>query len=122
MARKSLKVVGHEDSPRLARLRKEASSLSGFDKALLEDLLVEYDALAAMTEGLRHEVELHGVMVEKEVGSVNNRHYETVENPEFTTYQKAIGRMGDLAKKVSDFAKRSDSTEEEDELASFIRR
>ena len=122
MPRKPLKVVDSTPSKRLVRLRKEADKLSGFDKALLDDLLVEYDALAAMTEGLRHEVEKHGVMVTKEVGSVNNRHVETVENPEFTTYQKAIGRMGDLAKKVSDFAKRSDNTEEEDELASFIRR
>lgn len=121
MARK-MKVISGDKSERLKRLTKEADNLSGFDKALLDDLLTEYDALATMTEGLRHEVEKHGVMVEKEVGSVNNRHLETVENPEFTTYQKAIGRMGDLAKKVSDFAKRSDSTEEEDELGSFIRR
>lgn len=121
MTRK-LKVVENKPSKRLERLKKESSNLSGFDKALLEDLLLEYDALADMTEGLRHEVEKHGVMIDKEVGSVNNRHMETVENPEFTTYQKAIGRMGDLAKKVSDFAKRSDSNEEEDELGSFIRR
>ena len=117
-----MKVVKGKPTERLQRLRKEADSLSGFDKALLDDLLVEYDALATMTVNLRKEVESHGVMIEKEVGSVNNRHLETVENPEFTTYQKAIGRMGDLAKKVSDFAKRSDSTEEEDELGSFIRR
>lgn len=118
----NLKVVEKKQSKRLERLKKEADNLSGFDKALLEDLLIEYDALAAMTEELRHKVEKHGVMIVKEVGSVNNRHDETVENPEFTTYQKAIGRMGDLAKKVSDFAKRSDVNEEEDELGSFIRR
>lgn len=110
------------DSDRLKRLRKESAGLTGFDKALLDDLLIEYDALAEMTEGLRHDVENHGVMIEKEVGTVNNRRMETVENPEFTTYQKAIGRLGDLAKKVSGFAKNSDEPEEEDELASFIRR
>lgn len=121
MAR-GMKLVEKGKSKRLERLTKEANNLSGFDKALLDDLLTEYDALATMTEGLRRKVESHGVMIVKEVGSVNNRHDETVENPEFTTYQKAIARMGDLAKKVSDFAKRSDSTEEEDELGSFIRR
>lgn len=117
-----MKVVANKPSERLARLIREANNLSGFDKALLDDLLTEYDALATMTESLRHKVERHGVMIVKEVGSVNNRHDETVENPEFTTYQKAIARMGDLAKKVSDFAKRSDAAEEEDELGSFIRR
>lgn len=107
----------------LQSMIEESKHLSGLDKILFDGLLGEYDALATMTEGLRHAIEEHGVMIEKQVGSVNNRHIETVENPEFTTYQKAIGRMGDLAKKLSDFAKRSDGNkEEEDELGSFIRR
>lgn len=112
-----------KESAFLTRMKAESDHLSGLDKILFDGLLDEYDALAAMTEDLRHAIEDHGVMIEKEVGSVNNRHTETVENPEFTTYQKAIGRMGDLAKKLSDFAKRSDGDkEEEDELGSFIRR
>lgn len=102
---------------------EESKHLSGLDKILFDGLLEEYDALSTMTEGLRHAIEEHGVMIVKEVGSANNRHYETVENPEFTTYQKAIGRMGELAKKLSDFAKRSDESKEaEDELGNFIRR
>lgn len=109
-------------SARLERLRKESGSLTGFDKALLDDLLTEYDALASMAEGLRHAIESHGVMIEKEVGTVNNRHLETVENPEFTTYQKTIGRLGDLAKKVSGFASNNGSGGEEDDLGAFIRR
>lgn len=112
-----------EESAFLKQMKEQSKSLSGLDKVIFDGLLEEYDALATMTEGLRHDIEDHGVMIEKEVGSVNNRHLETVENPEFTTYQKAIGRLGDLAKKLSDFAKRSDDTgEEEDELVSFIRR
>lgn len=112
-----------EESAFLKQMKEQSKSLSGLDKVIFDGLLEEYDALATMTEGLRHDIEEHGVMIEKEVGSVNNRHLETVENPEFTTYQKAIGRLGDLAKKLSDFAKRSDDAgEEEDELVSFIRR
>lgn len=111
-------------SPRLTRLTKQTESLTGLDKELMDDLLAEYDALASMVEGLRHDVQDHGVMIDKEVGSVNNRHIETVENPEFTTYQKGIARLGDLAKKISDFNKRSDDDieKEEDEVAAFIRR
>lgn len=111
-------------SPRLTRLTKQTESLTGLDKELMDDLLAEYDALASMVEGLRRDVQEHGVMVDKEVGSVNNRHVETVENPEFTTYQKGIARLGDLAKKISDFNKRSDDDIErgEDEVAAFIRR
>lgn len=112
-----------KDSKRIQRLRDEAENLTGFDKALLEDLLVEYDALANMTEDLRHDVQEHGVMIPMEKGGANNRHEVMAENPAFTAYQKAIGRLGDLAKKISDFAKRSDSMPaEEDELASFLRR
>lgn len=111
-------------SGRIERLRKESESLSGFDKALMDDLLVEYDALATMVAGLRNDVQEHGVMVTKVVGAHNPRE-DTVENPEFTTYQKGIARLGDLAKKISDFAKRSDNdgkTGEDDELGAFIRR
>ena len=102
-------------SDRLKKLRKESDGMSGFDKALLDGLLVEYDALAEMTEDLRHMVQSEGVMIDKEVGGANNRHMERVENPSFTAYQKAIGRMGDVAKKASDFAKRSDVEVEEDD-------
>lgn len=117
------KTTGKTDSSFLARMKAESEHLSGLDKILFDGLLDEYDALAAMTKDLRHAIKEHGVMIEKEVGSVNNRHMETVENPEFTTYQKAIGRMGDLAKKLSDFAKRSDEgVVEEDELDAFLRR
>ena len=124
MAQRKKKVAGADESAFLKRMREESEHLSGLDKALFDGLLEEYDALSKMTEGLRHDIEEHGVMIEKEVGSVNNRHMETVENPEFTTYQKAIGRQGDLAKKLSDFAKRSDDDKQgdEDALSAFIRR
>ena len=110
-------------SPRLTRLTKQTESLTGLDKELMDDLLAEYDALATMVEGLRHDVQEHGVMVTKVVGAHNPRE-DTVENPEFTTYQKGIARLGDLAKKISDFNKRSDNDidKEEDEVAAFIRR
>lgn len=115
--------VKRDDSTFLSRMRAESKHLTGLDKTLFDGLLEEYDALANMTESLRHAIEEHGVMIEKEVGTVNNRHLERVENPEFTTYQKAIGRLGDLAKKLSDFAKRSDGDirEESDDVANFIR-
>lgn len=110
------------ESARLRKLREQAENLSGLDKELLDNMLVEYDALAAMCEELRLMVERDGVMIDKEVGGANNRHVETVENPAFTAYQKAIGRLGDIGKKISDFAKRSDENVEEDELGSFISR
>ena len=124
MAQRKKKVAGADESAFLKRMREESEHLSGLDKALFDGLLEEYDAPSKMPEGLRHDIEEHGVMIEKEVGSVNNRHMETVENPEFTTYQKAIGRQGDLAKKLSDFAKRSDDDKQgdEDALSAFIRR
>ena len=122
MARKAQ--VPEVESERIQRLKEKSKSLTGFDKALLDDLLAEYDALATMVEGLRRDVQKHGVMVTKVVGAHNPRE-DTVENPEFTTYQKGIARLGDLAKKISDFAKRSDddgSDSGDGGLAAFIRR
>lgn len=119
---KEVKPPKQGESERIKRLKEQSKSLTGFDKALMDDLLAEYDALASMVEGLRRDVQEHGVMVTKVVGAHNPRE-DTVENPEFTTYQKGIARLGDLAKKISDFAKRSDDEgSEEDELGAFIRR
>lgn len=106
---------------RLDRLTDESSKLSGFDKALMDDLIAEYDALSQMVDGLRDTVMEKGVMTVKVVGQHNPRE-DTVERPEFTTYQKALKTKSDLAKKLSDFAKRSDEETEEDELASFLGR
>jgi len=108
-----------EATTRLERLQNESAGLTGFDKALLDDLLTEYDALASMTEGLREVILEKGVMEEKEVGTVNNRHIERVERAEFKAYQKAIGRLGDLARKVSSFAKNATAPEEEDDFDAF---
>ena len=106
---------------RLERLRKSVDTMNGIDRVMMDDLIKEYDALASMTEKLRIEVEKDGVMIDKEVGTVNNRHTEKVENPAFTAYSKSIGRLGDLAKKVSAFAKGNEEVEV-DELAGFVGR
>lgn len=102
-------------SDRLKKLRKESDNLSGFDKALLDSLLVEYDALAEFAGVLRNTVRSEGVMVNREVGTANNRHFEDIPNPALKPYESALGRMGDVAKKISDFAKRSDVEVEEDD-------
>ena len=114
MARKA-----KEKSERLERLTEESANLSGFDKALMDDLLSEYDALSTMVDDLRSVILEKGAMTVKLVGQHNPRE-DTVERPEFTSYQKALKTKSDLAKKMSDFAKRSDEEVEEDELASFI--
>ena len=108
------------ESDRLKRLKKESSNLSGFDKAIMDGLLVEYDALAGMVETLRDDVNRNGVMIATEKGAANNRHEVMAENPAFTAYQKAIGRLGDLAKKISDFAKRSEDTPDDDNDSDLI--
>ena len=114
MARKA-----KEKSERLERLTEESANLTGFDKALMDDLLAEYDALSTMVDDLRSVILEKGAMTVKLVGQHNPRE-DTVERPEFTSYQKALKTKSDLAKKMSDFAKRSDEEVEEDELASFI--
>lgn len=105
----------------LEGLNEEAKSLSGMDRKLIEPLLEELDAMRGMVEELRKAVLKEGALIEVEKGGANNRHKELVENPALTAYSKLVGRYSDLSKKVSGFAKGSD-TEEEDSLDAFIRR
>lgn len=120
MARKAKADVKSE---RLERLTDESANLTGFDKALMDDLLAEYDALSSMVDELRSVILEKGAMTVKLVGQHNPRE-DTVERPEFTSYQKAVKTKSDLAKKMSDFAKRSDEEgkdEDKDDLVGWNR-
>jgi hypothetical protein len=112
--------VAVKTGKRIGKLREDADKLSGLDKTLLDDLLVEYDSLSSMVDMLRRDVEVNGIMAPKEVGPAANPRIEMAERPEFTAFQKALKTKTDLAKKISDFAKRSDEEVEEDESESFF--
>lgn len=107
------------DTTYLDQLRSDVDGLSGLDRTLVDPLLVEADALRAFVERLRTEVEERGPMVEEEVGGANNRHIVRRENPALTAYSKAIGRLGDLMKKISSFAKNATAPTEEDDFDVF---
>lgn len=95
------------------RLRTEVAGLKGVDRELVDTLIEEVSALADMVEELRKQVQEDGVMIEMERGGANNRHVELVENPAFTAYSKAVGRLSDIAKKVSGFAKGATGDDED---------
>ena len=116
MAQKKPKEV---DTALLEQLRRDVEGLSGVDRTLIDPLLVEANALKHIVEQLREEVEELGPMIEKEVGTVNNRHMERKENPALTAYSKQVGRLGDLMKKISSFAKNAVAPVEEDEFDVF---
>ena len=106
-------------SPFLKQAREDVSNLSGMDRTLVDPLLIEADALRSFVEELRVMVKEDGPMIEKEVGGANNRHIELVENPALTAYSKNVGRLGDLMKKVSSFAKNASAPDEVDEFEAF---
>ena len=106
-------------SPFLKQAREDVASLSGLDRTMVDPLLIEADALRSFCEELRLTVKDEGPMIEKEVGGANNRHIESVENPALTAYSKNVGRLGDLMKKVSSFAKSATAPEQVDELDEF---
>lgn len=109
-----------QESPFLKQARADVEGLTGVDRTLVDPLLVEADALRMFVETLRVMVEEDGPMIEKEVGSVNNRHIELVENPALTAYSKNVGRLGDLMKKISSFAKNEvEPTEDDDGFDAF---
>jgi hypothetical protein len=103
----------------LKKAREDVAELRGLDRTMVDPLLVEADALRGFCEELRMMVKADGPMVVKEVGGANNRHDELVENPALTAYSKNVGRLGDLMKKVSSFAKNATAPAEVDELDEF---
>ena len=96
-------------------LTEQAKSLIGVDKVLVNNLIEKLCSVNEFTDELSDMVRNDGVMVEKEVGTVNNRHTELVENPALTAYSKNVGRLGDLLKKVSAFADKAPIVEEADD-------
>jgi ParB family chromosome partitioning protein len=88
------------ESARLKKLREQAKDLSGFDRALLDDLLVEYDSLATMTEDLRKRVEDEGVM---EMALVENIQREDLNAIEIAlAYQHLAETTGMTQAKISE--------------------
>lgn len=110
------------DEDHIKELKDAVKSMGGLDAVMMGDLLDKYDALNSVVNELQAIVLEEGAMVEVMRGGANNRHKEKVENPALTAYSKAVGRLGDLAKKISGFAKGDTSVEDEDELVAFNRR
>lgn len=100
------------------RACQDVASLSGIDLTLVKPLLENLGKLYGYLDELSSVIEREGTMVQKEVGSVNNRHMETVENPALASFTKVAGRAGGLARQISAFTKNS-VVEEEDEFDAF---
>ena len=96
-------------------LLKQSESLVGVDKVLVNNLIEKLCSVNEFTDELSDMVRRDGVMVEKEVGTVNNRHNEMVENPAFTAYNKAVKVLADISMKVSRVAKGASSGDEDDD-------
>lgn len=89
-------------------LIKQTEALSGVDKVLVDNLIEKLCAVNDLTDELLQIVrDTGGPMIEKEVGSVNNRHLETVENPAMTSFSKSVKVLADISMKVGRVAKGS---------------
>ena len=105
-----------EESEFLKKAREDVKGMSGIDLTLVDPLLVNLGKLYDYLDELSDAIDKDGAMIEKEVGTVNNRHMETVENPAFKTFTTAIGRAGSVARQISQFTKivAVDEPDEED--------
>lgn len=97
----------------------DVSGMSGIDLTLVKPLLDNLGKLYGYLDELSGVIEREGVMVEKEVGSVNNRHMETVENPALASFTKVAGRAGGLARQISAFTKSAPIAEDDDGFDNF---
>lgn len=98
---------------------EDVNSLSGIDLTLVKPLLENLGKLYGYLDELSSVIDRDGAMVEKEVGSVNNRHMETVENPALASFTKVAGRAGGLARQISAFTKDVVVEVEEDPFDAF---
>ncbi len=121
--------INREDvSKRVDLLKGEipVDEMEGLDLAFVTNLLTEYAGLVEMSISCRESIERDGILIEEPRGGKDNRSMRKVENPAFGTYYKCISRMGDLATKISKFAKQAvQKIEEEDDdngLGAFILR
>lgn len=109
------------ESPFLAQAREDVQTLAGIDRTIVDPLLVNLGKLYDYLDELTSAIDREGAMVEREVGTVNNRHIELVENPALATYTKTVGRAGSLARQISAFTKNAIAPEEavNDEFTDF---
>lgn len=103
-----------------AQACSDVDGLTGIDLTLVKPLLENLGKLYGYLDELSGVIDREGAMVEKEVGSVNNRHMEMVENPALASFTKVAGRAGGLARQISAFTKNAVVIdEEEDDFATF---
>lgn len=94
-------------------LLKQVEGVSGIDRVLVDNLIEKLCSVNDLTDELLGIVrDTGGPMVEKEVGTVNNRHIEAVENPALTSYSKMVKVLADVSMKVTRVAKGSTSDDE----------
>lgn len=95
-------------------LEKQVSgSITGIDRVLVENLIDKLCSVNDFVDDLCQHVLEEGVMIEKEVGTVNNRHVELVENPSMSAYSKMVKVLADVSMKVARVAKGATSEDED---------
>lgn len=97
----------------------DVAGMSGIDLTLVKPLLENLGKLYGYLDELAGVIDEEGAMVEKEVGSVNNRHMEMVENPALASFTKVAGRAGGLARQISAFTKNATAGDDIDEFDKF---
>ena len=85
----------------------------------IEDLEREYDRIDKMVQETGEQLESDGIVVEREVGTVNNRHIALVENELLGPYKKLVDMQAATAKTIERLRKIADEHPEEDEFDAF---
>lgn len=85
----------------------------------IEDLEREYDRIDKMVQETGEQLESDGIVVQREVGTVNNRHMALVENELLGPYKKLVDMQAATAKTIERLRKIADEHPEEDEFDAF---
>ena len=82
----------------------------------IEDLEREYDRIDKMVQETGEQLESDGIVVQREVGTVNNRHMALVENELLGPYKKLVDMQAATAKTIERLRKIADEQPEEAEF------
>lgn len=106
----------------LNELKERVRDLGGFTEVSKEDVMREYARINRMVSETGDKLEREGILVEREVGTVNNRHMAQVENEALGPYKKLVDMLTNTTKVMEALKKSPVVADEDDEFDEFLTR
>lgn len=101
------------------KLDERIKALGSFTEVSKEDIQREYARINRMVQEAGTQLESDGIVVEREVGTANNRHMALVENELLMPYKKLTDLLTSTAKTLDQLKRSPATVEDDDEFSQF---